>query len=75
MSSEVRFADTRYRILYQRSGNLLVLLHDFEKTTGSIAGADIELAKKRMSDFKGRMDAKPRRRPRAAGKDAPPKRR
>ena len=59
----------------QRSGNLLVLLHAFEKDTGSIADADIELAKKRMSDFKRRMDAKPRRRPRAAGKDAPPKNR
>ena len=69
----VRFADRRYRILYQRSGNLMVLLHAFEKATGSIADADIELAKKRMSDFKRRMDAKPRRRPRAAGKDAPPK--
>jgi phage-related protein len=71
--SWVRFADRRYRILYQRSGNLLVLLHAFEKATGSIADADIELAKTRMSDFKRRMDAKPRRRPRAAGKDAPPK--
>lgn len=28
----VRFANTRYRLLYQRSGNLLVLLHAFEKT-------------------------------------------
>jgi phage-related protein len=41
----VRSADRRYRIFYQRSGNLLVLLHAFEKTTGSIAHSDIELAK------------------------------
>jgi len=41
----VRFADRRYRILYQRSGNLLVLLHASETTTGSIAHSDIELAK------------------------------
>ncbi len=27
----VRFANTRYRILYQRSDNLIVLLHAFEK--------------------------------------------
>jgi hypothetical protein len=50
-----------------------VLLHAFEKTTGSIADADVELAKQRMSDFERRMDARARRRPRAAGKDAPPK--
>lgn len=30
----VRFANTRYRILYQRSGNLIVLLHAIEKHTG-----------------------------------------
>ena len=41
----VRFADRRYRILYQRSGSLLVLLHASETTTGSIAHSDIELAK------------------------------
>ena len=28
----VRFANTRYRILYQRSENLIVLLHAIEKT-------------------------------------------
>jgi hypothetical protein len=30
------------------------------------------LAKRRMTDFRRRMDAKPRKPPRAAGKDAPP---
>lgn len=32
----VRFANTRYRILYQRSGALIVLLHAFEKNTGVV---------------------------------------
>jgi phage-related protein len=32
----VRFANTRYRILYQRSGNLVVLLHAIEKHTGAV---------------------------------------
>lgn len=68
----VRFANTRYRILYQRSGNLIVLLHAFEKNTGAIPASDKALAKRRMADFRRRMDAKPRKPPRAAGKDAPP---
>ena len=68
----IRFANTRYRVLYQRSGNLIVLLHAFEKNTGSVPKADKELAKRRMADFKKRMDAKPRKPPRAVGRDAPP---
>lgn len=68
----VRFAKTRFRILYQHSGNLIVLLHGIEKNTGALLAADVAIARKRMADFKGRMDAIPRRRPRAAGKDAPP---
>lgn len=67
----VRFANTRYRVLYQRSGNLVVLLHAFEKNTGAVPVADKALAKRRMADFKRRMDAEPRVPPRAAGKDAP----
>ena len=67
----VRFGGARYRILYQRSGNLLVLLHAFEKNTGAIAASEKALAKWRMADFGKRMDAKPRRPPRAAGSDAP----
>ena len=31
----VRFANTRYRILYQRSENLVVLLHALEKDIGA----------------------------------------
>jgi phage-related protein len=70
----VRFAKTRYRLLYQRSGNLVLLLHALEKNTGSIAPADIHTAKERFVDFKARMDAERRVRPRAAGHDAPAKR-
>jgi phage-related protein len=68
----IRFANTRYRILYQRSDNLIVLLHAFEKNTGAVPVADKKLAKRRMDDFKKRMNAKPRRPPRAAGRDATP---
>ena len=68
----VRFANTRYRILYQRSENLMVLLHAIEKATGAVPTADIELAQRRMADFKRRMDATRRVPPRAAGGDAPP---
>jgi phage-related protein len=67
----VRFANTRYRILYQRSENLIVLLHGIEKDTGEVPGPDIELARHRMADFKRRMNASRRRPPRAAGRDAP----
>lgn len=60
-----------YRIFYQRSGSLFVLLHAIEKRTGALPEGDIELAKARFEDFRKRMDAKPRRPPRAAGHDAP----
>ncbi len=68
----VRFARTRYRVLYQRSRNLLVLLHIFEKNTGTVSAGDRRKAEARMVDFRARMDGIPRRRPRAAGRDAPP---
>jgi phage-related protein len=71
----VRFANTHYRILYQRSGGLILLLHAFEKNSGAVPAADKELAKRRMEDFKRRMDARPRKPPRAAGHDAPSLRR
>ncbi len=67
----IRFGNTRYRVLYQRSKNLIVLL--IEKHTGAIPEADIDLAKRRMAEFKRRMDAERRVPPRAAGKDAPTK--
>jgi phage-related protein len=69
----VRFARTRYRVLYQRSRNLIVLLHVFEKNTGAVSRSDRQKTEKRMADFRARMDERPRRRPRAAGRDAPPK--
>jgi phage-related protein len=71
----VRFASTRYRVLYQRSGNLIVLLQAIEKHTGAIPQADVDLAQRRMVDFTRRMDARPRVPPRAAGRDVPPPRR
>jgi phage-related protein len=67
----IRFGGTRYRILYQRSGNLIVLVHAFEKNTGAIPASMKATAMWRMADFKRRMDAKPRRPPRPAGGDAP----
>jgi phage-related protein len=71
----VRFANTRYRVLYQRSGNLVVLLHAFEKHSGAVPAAKKRIAQRRMHDFKARMDARPRVPPRAAGKDARAQRR
>ncbi|MFI4978206.1 MAG: hypothetical protein ACHQC8_05985 [Solirubrobacterales bacterium] len=41
------------------------------KNSGNIPTSDIETAKLRWQDFKARMDAQPRRPPRAAGHDAP----
>ena len=52
-----------YRIFYQRSGNLFVLLHALEKRSGALPKADVELAKARFADFRTRMDAKPKRPP------------
>lgn len=60
-----------YRILYRRSRNIIVLLHIFRKDTGRVAEADKQIALDRWEDFKDRMDAERRRRPRAAGADAP----
>ena len=60
-----------YRVLYRRSGRLIVLLNAFPKTTGKLPRVEIEAAQKRWSDFKARMDARPRKPPRAAGHDAP----
>lgn len=70
---EFRFGigSQNYRILHQRSGNLIVLLHAIHKTTGAVPREDIDLAIERFRDFRQRMDANPRQRPRAAGSDAP----
>ena len=69
----VRFAKTRYRVLYQRSANLVVLLHAFEKNASAVSTSDKVKAQQRFADFQARMDAKPRVPPRAAGQDAPAK--
>jgi phage-related protein len=60
-----------YRILYRRSRNLFVLLHIIEKRSRTIPQAEVDIAKQRWADFEERMNARPRRRPRAAGRDAP----
>lgn len=60
-----------YRVLYRRSGRLLVLLHAFAKRTAKVAEQDLRVARRRWDDFKARMDAQPRRPPRAVGRDAP----
>ena len=60
-----------YRVLYRRSGNLFILLHALRKNTAKIPKSDVAVAHARWADFKARMDAKPRRPPRAAGDDAP----
>lgn len=67
------YGRTLYRILYQRSGNLFVLLHILEKRTGKVLQRDIALAQERFRDFRARMDARPRVPPRAVGHDAPPR--
>jgi phage-related protein len=61
-----------FRILYQRSKNLFVLLHALEKYRGPIARTDIAIAQQRFAEFRVRMDAARRVPPRAAGHDAPP---
>jgi phage-related protein len=65
------FGSEHYRLLYRRSANLIVLLHAFRKTSAQVPPADLSIARERWEDFKSRMDANPRRRPRAIGHDAP----
>lgn len=65
------FGRSLYRILYRRSGNLVVLLHALSKTTAKIPASDIETANERFADLRKRMEALPRKRPRAIGSDAP----
>lgn len=60
-----------YRVLHSRPRRLVVLLHIIEKRTQKIPRKDIAVAVERWSDFKNRMDKKPRKGPRPAGKDAP----
>jgi phage-related protein len=60
-----------YRVLYQRSERLLILLHAFAKRSAKIPEREIRVAQGRWEDFKARMDAERRVPPRAAGHDAP----
>jgi phage-related protein len=60
-----------FRVLYRRSDNLFVLLHIFEKKAAKVPENDKSIAKTRWRDFRIRMNEQPRRRPRAAGHDAP----
>ena len=60
-----------YRVLYRRSERLFVLLHVFEKRSAQVPPSEVGIAESRWADFRARMDAMPRRRPRAAGTDAP----
>jgi phage-related protein len=59
-----------YRVLYRRSGRLLVLLHIFAKRSAKIPRREIGVAQQRWKDFKARVDAERRVPPRAAGRDA-----
>lgn len=65
------FGSSLYRVLYRRSGNLIVLLHMFRKDTGQVPEREIAIARARFDDFRARMDEPRRRPPRAAGPDAP----
>ena len=65
------YGSSLYRVLYRRSGNLIVLLHMFRKDTGQVPEREIAIALARFEDFRARMDAPRRRPPRAAGQDAP----
>ena len=65
------YGRSHYRVLYRRSDRLIVLLHLFSKRSAKIPRREIEIARERWGDFKARMDAAPRRPPRAAGHDAP----
>jgi phage-related protein len=67
------YGNIHYRILHRRSRNLVILLHCFIKRTPRIPQREIDIANARWEDYKERMGARPRRRPRAAGRDAPPR--
>ena len=62
---------THYRIIFRRSEDFFILLHIILNKTDDIPEVDLKLASDRWDDFKVRMDAMPRKRPRAMGHDAP----
>ncbi len=65
------YGNRLFRVLYRRSDQLFVLLHVFEKRSRAVPEADKAIARARWEDFRARMNAQPRMRPRAAGHDAP----
>jgi phage-related protein len=65
------YGNLLYRILYQRSETLFILLHIVRKVRGALLEADILLTQERWEDSQTRMNADPRQPPRAAGHDAP----
>jgi phage-related protein len=65
------FGSELYRVLYQRSDNLVLLLHMLRKDRGRLSELDIAVAEARWADFKRRMDVERRGTPRAVGRDAP----
>jgi hypothetical protein len=62
---------THHRIIFRRSDDFFILLHVILNKTNDIPETDLEIASERWDDFKARMDAVPRKRPRAMGHDAP----
>ena len=65
------YGNTLYRFLYRQSRALIILLHAFEKHSGLVPEADKKVARSRWEDYVARMTEQPRRKPRAAGSDAP----
>ena len=63
--------NVHYRLLYRRTGNIFVILHAFTKSGARIDRAEIDVAIERWKDLKARMNAVPRRQPRALGHEAP----
>ncbi len=61
---------TLYRVLYRRSHNLLILLHIFVKASKRIPEEEIEIARRRWTDFQTAMNPVPQP-PRRIGHDAP----
>ena len=68
------YGNALYRILYRQSGHFVILLHMIRKNSGPIPEPDIRIAEQRWSDFQVRIGTIPVVPPRAAGKDAPRKR-
>ncbi len=63
--------NAHYRVIFRRSDRFFILLYILSKNTGEIPEEDKKVALERWKDFKARMDANPRRPPRAMGHDAP----